>query len=337
MTSIHYRSFFAAALMASLLTGCGGGGGGDTTSSLTYTGATTAAAITGTSASPIGSSAVGVSTTAGTISTISVGVSTTPQTRPALASSLNQVINSIVHSSIQQSAPVSTGATYTGSGNLSGCGGTATASGTIENNGTPGDYSDDRLLSGSITYSNFVPYDIYGVCTSVILNGTISTSITWTGPDGVGAYYPQTISLNASNFSMTSGSLNQAINGTINVALTYNAGFSLTDKTFTMTADFRDVDGKIYRVENYQEVYNSTTGVNISGRFYHPDYGYVDLSTSTPFNMGSCSPHPETGVLTLTGTSGQWIEIDANTSNCSTYQLTWGDGTTTSAPTYPNW
>jgi hypothetical protein len=42
----------------------------------------------------------------------------------------------------------------------------------------------------------------------------------------------------------------------------------------------------------------------VSGRYYHPDYGYVDISTPTAFRIYSSSTWPSQGVLVLDGKTG---------------------------------
>lgn len=76
----------------------------------------------------------------------------------------------------------------------------------------------------------------------------------------------------------------------------------------TMTMNYRDnLTSKVYRFLNYVI---STTYIDqgfaesVSGRFYHPDHGYVDVATVTPFTFAWDDDVPHSGSATCTGASG---------------------------------
>lgn len=56
---------------------------------------------------------------------------------------------------------------------------------------------------------------------------------------------------------------------------------------------------------NPQDGYPDFTDVVISGRIYLHDYGYVDVSTPTPFHFNSGSDNPDAGVLQIQGSQGR--------------------------------
>jgi hypothetical protein len=52
--------------------------------------------------------------------------------------------------------------------------------------------------------------------------------------------------------------------------------------------------------------------VSISGRLYHPDYGYVTVATPTPLEYSSCGGgvyRPTSGILRVTGAGGVYAEF----------------------------
>ncbi len=74
-----------------------------------------------------------------------------------------------------------------------------------------------------------------------------------------------------------------------------------------------DTAGKVYKMENYQLFASVNPGVwvdvSMTGRFYGPDDGYVDLTTPTPFRFdiaaaGVVAVTPSQGELVVTGGNG---------------------------------
>jgi hypothetical protein len=61
--------------------------------------------------------------------------------------------------------------------------------------------------------------------------------------------------------------------------------------------------------------------VQVSGRFYHPDYGYVDVATPVIITYADCGGvyHPISGTLRITGAGGHYGEFIGN--GCVTYSL----------------
>ncbi len=62
---------------------------------------------------------------------------------------------------------------------------------------------------------------------------------------------------------------------------------------------------RIFKAENYKIVISdnystSSFSVSLSGKFYHPDYGYVMLSTITPLQYSGSSEWPSSGKLKVT-------------------------------------
>ncbi len=68
--------------------------------------------------------------------------------------------------------------------------------------------------------------------------------------------------------------------------------------------------GKTYWVNDYTiSILDVGTGleINLSGRYYDPDFGYVDVSTTTPFFFDYTDEWPRSGVLLCSGLNSKAI------------------------------
>jgi len=215
------------------------------------------------------------------------------------------------------------GAQQTVSQSIAACSGSAT--GSLSYDDTAVDYYGYAIIySMSITYTNFVADLGVDGCDTTTYNGTVSIGVTYDSlPDING------MTLTFTNLSVAYGGMTEAYNGSYGMTWDNTTG----DSTFTMSVDFKDTDGLVYRVQNYTVNFDASGNVtSISGRLYDPLYGYVDIATTTTFSYtGLCYdayyyPVPDMGVMTLTGDGT--ITLDANTGDCATYQLSWisGDG-----------
>ena len=101
--------------------------------------------------------------------------------------------------------------------------------------------------------------------------------------------------------------------------------------TETLTAIYRSPDGKVYQVLDYQvTAVQATHALTISGRFYHPDYGWVEVTTAPGGLISSdCQGTylPSSGWIRVTGangTYGEMVPVD-----CTSYQVCYdlNDGT----------
>jgi hypothetical protein len=65
-------------------------------------------------------------------------------------------------------------------------------------------------------------------------------------------------------------------------------------------------DGKVYWVDYTMNFWAGSNYVDfgVSGKYYHPDHGYVVISTSTNFRVYFGSKWPSQGVLILDGKTG---------------------------------
>lgn len=92
------------------------------------------------------------------------------------------------------------------------------------------------------------------------------------------------------------------ISGTITETLTGN-----TPRT-TLTINLREnASAKVYRFANYvisASYAGQNPTENVTGRFYHPDYGYVDVATTTPFSFVANDNLPFSGEAVCTDATG---------------------------------
>ncbi|MFA6147453.1 MAG: hypothetical protein WC899_04520 [bacterium] len=65
----------------------------------------------------------------------------------------------------------------------------------------------------------------------------------------------------------------------------------------------------------------SSVAVSIDGRIYLPDFGYVDISTATPFVYSMTSTFPSTGVLRIFGRDGAVVRLTVNSTTEYTVAL----------------
>lgn len=91
--------------------------------------------------------------------------------------------------------------------------------------------------------------------------------------------------------------------------------FSLSPNIMTINAYGQDPSsGKIYWIRDYSVAIEENTGfvqIEMTGMFYHPDYGYVTLSTTVPFTLYDGDEWPTAGTLVVTGANGSKAKITA--------------------------
>ena len=98
--------------------------------------------------------------------------------------------------------------------------------------------------------------------------------------------------------------------GSASIAMAGQVDLSVSGATLTVTMNMMVQDNnanRVCRVEAYQMIvtdHGTYAEVNISGRFYDPDYGYVDLQTTSNFMIDTSDEYPSSGELVLTGKAG---------------------------------
>ncbi len=102
------------------------------------------------------------------------------------------------------------------------------------------------------------------------------------------------------------------------MTLTFDGTISNNIAGLTVTTNFQS-NGLTYKIENL--VINASSVLNISGRFFHPAHGYVDVITTSNFTKVGVNPDKYCGgALRLTGSNGDVIDFTADNS-CTTYTV----------------
>jgi hypothetical protein len=212
---------------------------------------------------------------------------------------------------------VEAGAIITASDTIAGdCGGNAQYA--IQYNDAIG------VFSGNLTFTNY--------CAN---GSTLSGIASFSGKVDVNTKKFQSFTLSLNNITTTSGNDSFTVIGSI----TYS--FQASSITVTMDMLLRDNrTAKVCWVSNFTMILWVVTNVvpnyvdfQVSGRYYHPDYGYVDISTPTSFRIYSGSQWPSQGILIVegkTGTAGGSTKARSTVISSTNYQVeadTNGDAT----------
>lgn len=287
MTRFNRRiwTILVGTLAGFALTACGGGGGGGggvTTPS--YSGVTTQAAIDASTAEPMVLDAYSGSNLGGSFSVTTLAVTDpAPAGQPlpigTIIQDTTRSLDWVPQVSTLDAIPSQTGP----------CGGSYAGAVTQTGN----------IVNGHITYS--------GYCSEgEVLNGTLnfSGSVADTGE--------VTISMTTSGLTSTSGGQTDTLSG--NVSLNFNVNQPSGPVTLSMNLLLVDGStGKDYWIRNYQMTTTSgATGatVNISGRFYDFDLGYVDVSTTSDLLLDA-SGIPQSGSLHFAGSNNTYADLTA--------------------------
>lgn len=282
--------FFVAAISLLLIAGCGGGGGGgnggDDTGG-TYTGKTTPATITKSNAEEILQDALngGVSGAGFSAAFSAIEASGQQAGSPMVYRIISRTADTVAGIAAERSSgsvPASASAIITEPINETGeCGGSVT--GTMQVNNVTGD------VSGTLVFNDLCEMGSYS-----------SGTITITG-NGDWASDDMDITMNFDDFSVVSDAddVDATMNGSVRL---------ITDgSTDTMTMNIYLKDngtGDYYWMEDYVlEMYygDYADTMEVSGRFYSPEYGYVTLTTTTAFVVDFDDYYPSEGVLIAAG------------------------------------
>lgn len=269
-----------------LLTACGGGGGSSNDSSDTsirFNGVTTQAQISQSNASDFAEDSVNKSTASASSTTALGGIGSSAQS-PLSSQTTSTLLQKI------------TATTSMSKADTQACSGGGTITFDIDANESTGDFSGDAQLNNCIENDQ-----------------TSNGSLSFSGSIDVNLLEldaPLRFSFNNLNTSTADGT-DITINGTLQCDFTnISVEFSCIENF-----DLQDnISGEIFRAENI-EVAISTAGfddsVNISGRFFHPDHGYVDIVTDTSLTIANGDIWPSSGVIRLLGSNNSIARITA--------------------------
>jgi hypothetical protein len=336
MKSVKSLSIFTPLFLsiAVIFIACGGGGGGGGGGGIAYTGITSQATIDETNAVDLVTGAY----YGGEVSiTMALGVIQTEEdrqiSRPRIlivSQALNKCIDLVDFTSASSSTLHGIIYEETIYGN---CGGSASIR---------IDVNDSGGFTGSFNFNNYCEYGV-----------TISGSTSFSGEVDVGTGNLQQFSFSFDNLSFNDGIDSFTIAGNISFNYwTYPA-------TVSMDIKLRDGStGKVYWVNNYNmsvTEHSDCVYVEISGRYYDPDYGYVVVHTEVPLRFYYDDVWASLGVLVVEGSTGiaggstmAWLtaltskiyQVEADTDGDGSYDwdsggLPWTDEIDNTPPTTP--
>lgn len=173
-------------------------------------------------------------------------------------------------------------ATQTQNNTITGsCGGSATYSISVD--------TSTGAFSGNFSFS--------GYCADGL---TVSGNASFSGIVDMDTETLESFTFSFSTLTATSASESVTLNGSITI--------SALDSTMTMNMTIRNnTTDWVFKVVDYRLVvdeYGTYTDYSVSGRFYDPDYGYVDLETTQTLRVYSGDEYPSSGILTLYGEYG---------------------------------
>jgi hypothetical protein len=176
-------------------------------------------------------------------------------------------------------------------------------------------------------------YSIEFIVESGIFSGRFSFEnycdhgITLTGETDIdGTYGIDTGDISTAHFSF--GNL---ADGTITLDGEISIDFLHPPITATFTAHCKDTEsGQVYWLKNYSMNITEFAGyieIEIFGTFYHPDYGFVNVTTTEPFIVHHEDDWPTSGLFVIQGQRNTQAELSAlDPLNCSVAADTDGDG-----------
>lgn len=304
---LTFRRLAVVGACAVALVGCGGGGGGGSTPSVSYVGSTGQATIDAGNAAGLAGGAF-VSGDAGASANVVTAASSTAQ--PAQQRSVlvaEMLVGAVDKIDMRSSSSVATGTVQQGSNTVTGtCGGTYSY--TISFDDVTG------AFSGSLSFNSYCE----------VPGESISGQVAFSGQIDLNTFLFTSLQFNATYLALVDNGKSFAISGTVAFV------FAGSSATVTENFNIQDASGKVYKVQDLIIALTDTgteTQETLSGRFYHPDHGYVDVTTTT-FVIPHGSAFPTSGSLTITGAMSTKAVLTALSDGTYTLDIdTDGNGT----------
>ena len=297
------------------LISCGGGGGGGAgdfvpsqPTGLTYTGVTTPALIDSNNAAELASDAlIGGETGSNLGIFTSVAEQQTIINREIQLYEIVQIFGSPLYKMDFNSHEGDTLAVQTEQETVDGdCGGSVSYTVTMDDvNGT---------FTGSMTFTDY--------CNE---NTSISGTAGFSGQFNVDTSDFLNFALSINMVSLTSGDQSYVIDGDISVDVSGPSAIASLDMMM------KDSSGEVFWVNDY--TLKISEGIDyvdleVSGRFYHPTHGYVDLSTNSAVRTYNSYQWPSSGEIEIIGGEGASARLKAIDENyCQITADTNGDDT----------
>jgi hypothetical protein len=273
-----------------LILGCGGGGGSGTSpGSVTYSGLTTPVEITADNANAIAANVLETeSTTGGFISISSLGdtgLTAEASYQPYLLGVSQAVKGAMTLIDYDSAASRDTSSAIQTIDDLiyGTCGGNASYTVQVD--------TDTGAFSGQMAFNGFCEKGI-----------SISGPATFSGTANLNISEFDSFTLTFDYVTATSQTESYTIDGRINCIQSGTTDIATLD----MVVRDNHLD-RTSKVEDYQIVITDGYGqteLEISGRIYDPDHGYVDLETESVLIINDADEYPGSGTVTLTGALG---------------------------------
>ncbi len=330
LTNNCVYTIFTACLFA-LISGCGSGDG-NASSSLTYTGSTTPATLTpGNSATLVGGAYTGGNSgiiiggvTAG-LTNYDFGASRRPRSLVLSDTLLKFVHLTTVDDTLARPETAATVNNIPGSTLHGNCGGTATVNGSYDDG--------NKTLSLTANLDNYCQ-------DGTTLNGTVGASGQAVA-DAQNNINISSISITLARLTATYGGDSFTADGTMTIAPQAGYTYIANDSILSINMLFKDnATAKVFKLENFKISESQTTGaapyvdMTITGRYYAPDEGYIDLTTPTTIHVMGGDDWPSSGSLrgignngsaTLTALDNNAYRLDVDSDNNGTADYTEND------------
>lgn len=307
------------------LVACGGSGGGSAYPNIQYTGATNQATVDETNAADFPVTMLEGSTSSSSTNPYAAAIDGNA-TQSAQHTAMLNILAKQLKNNIADQQNNSSGNQVSAF--------TETVPGTCPTN--PGsltftDNSTATNLNGSFTYNNLCEGDLGTSGVEITLHGKMNYSGTYfldifDNP----IFDSMTITIEYLKLTVTTNTETFSEEFSGSMAMTFDGSIANNITGLTVTSNFQ-ANGLTYKIENL--AIDTSGGIlNISGRFYHPTHGYVDVTTTRDFILFDTNPDKYCdGELQLEGNGGV-VDFTASP-DCSQYSVTFtptGSGT----PTY---
>lgn len=306
----HFAVIAWALLMSLLLVSCGSdSGGGD--SKISYSGATDPADVNAANAEELSRGAFENGEIGTALSDLSPAAVQAPLAEAGLiqprllsfAQALEDLIADMPLPALDAPSPAK-----------------AAQSGTFESKGSCGGTMEIKATADRSTglYEGTINFNKY--CQSgILLDGSLSMDGSY---DAAGDTF---FSLNF-NFNLSFQANNDSFALQGDMAIDYDG----SQASLIMNLLVKDSgSGKVFWIDGYAWTvtdYDSYATAEFAGRFYHPDYGYVDVDTDQAFVINQNQDSPSSGILTVTGRNNTRARLTVLSPNAYTVEVDIGDG-----------
>jgi hypothetical protein len=302
--------FFKSTLVTMFITSlvaCGGGGDGTSYPDLSYTGVQTQAIIDPDNANAFASVILEGGSDSTNIPLLG-GATVNPQPSTGLpdSESLNRLSNlaaDILKNKMSNSGgALVTGETSSINGN---CGGSMTISG--EDTGSS--------ISATVTMDNFCESDGFG--NTFTSHGRMTLNATYTGTSNNPTFTSMQINIEYLKLTFNDGVTVESEEFSGSISATFD-GLGNPD-SITLSVNFK-YEGQIFKIANFNV--DEAAGT-IEARLYHPDHGYVDITTTSAFTYDTFNEEFCDGSLQITGSDGLGgtVVVDFTDYSCTTYDI----------------